>query len=168
MRLFAAVPIEIEDKMKIKRFADSVAESGVTGNYIDPVNYHVTLAYIGETDMPEIAFRTVSTFDFFKFTSTIDLFCNFDRTLWVGPEEHGLLYRLVRLTANKMCCAGFEIENRPIVPHITICKNAELPKRYREPFLLPFKLMVSKVSIMNSIDTGSGVKYEELFSIDLK
>jgi 2'-5' RNA ligase len=121
-RLFVALPLP-ED------VADRVLElqSGLRGAHWAPFdNFHLTLAFIGETDRHglEDAASALASVEAPAFDLRLSG-CGFfgDRNphaVWVGVEPNDRLTHLQGKIAAALRRAGFEIEKRKFVPHVTI------------------------------------------------
>lgn len=65
MRIFIAVQFSEPARKSVIDCMDSLRRQGVRGNYTRPENLHLTMAFIGETDQPEVA-MTVSRLSVMK------------------------------------------------------------------------------------------------------
>lgn len=121
-RLFAglAIPEIVADAL-------SVLQSGIDGaRWRPPENFHLTLAFIGETDRHgfSAAIDALSAIDAPSFElrlSGVGFFGDKQpRTLWAGVEPSPALDHLQAKTERALRRAGFDLEKRKFKPHVTL------------------------------------------------
>jgi len=167
MRLFTCINLSKKEKSKIKRYADLLKIANVGGRFVDYDNYHITLAFIGETDDADTAASVLRGINVFPFTLTVNAVGSFKDVLWVGPTDSEEITRLMRLTANRLRCSGYDIEKQKPEPHITISRATKIPRGMLIPLIEPVEVSVNRISLMRSDFFGSSVRYTEIFGKDL-
>lgn len=169
MRLFVAIPLP-------EIIADAVAQlqSGLAAaRWTDPAQFHMTLAFIGETDRRglEDAHAALSE----CLTPAFDLSlsgCGFfggerPRTLWVGTAKSEELSRLQAKVEAGLRRAGFDIERRRFAPHVTIARLGAISQDEAARFAASHNLFsvgpfpVGSFSLFESLSGGEGPHYEE-------
>ena len=97
--------------------------------WVDPMNIHLTLAFLGDTEEERIEIAAVmlkqkcNGFGEFDFQlSGTDVFKNLrdPRVIVIGIKEFDRLRVLNELVKTGLKDTGFKIEERPFKPHITI------------------------------------------------
>lgn len=98
----------------------------------DPRDYHITLVFLGAVNPQQIdevkqAVATVCTHHA-SFTVTLDGLGTFGRKdrpriLWAGVSADQGLYDLQRKVNEACRTVGFELDQRPYTPHITLAKK---------------------------------------------
>jgi 2'-5' RNA ligase len=147
-------------------------------NWIDTVNIHITLAFLGDTEEERIEvagsmLRNIcSGFGEFDFNiAGTGIFRNFrdPRVIWAGIEESEKLMKLNKEIFNGLKYTGFIIEERPFEPHVTLgrvkfLKNHDVLKsavlKYKDTFFQ--KVQVQEVILYESILKPTGPVYIQL------
>ena len=89
MRIFIAIRFTEVFKSSILDAQDGLKEYGVRGNYTQPENLHLTLAFIGETERVEEIKAAVDAVKFEPFvirTGKMGCFNGRSRVVWLGIE----------------------------------------------------------------------------------
>jgi RNA 2',3'-cyclic 3'-phosphodiesterase len=184
-RLFVGVRISVAAANTLAGCAETLArrarDAGVDLKWVAPINYHVTLAFLGWTgteaigpvcDALEAAAAGESRFTFRA--ARLGGFPSLDRAsvLWAGIEDGGTLGRLAQSIGEVMAGLGFARETRPYHPHVTI---ARLPssRAIREVVLPMAEQMfgdtkVDGVTLFESETKSTGSVYRELEKIAFK
>ena len=152
--------------------------------WVDPVNIHLTLAFLGDTEEERIEIAAVmlkqkcngfGEFDFLLLGT--DVFKNLrdPRVIVIGIKEFDRLRVLNELVKTGLKDTGFKIEERPFKPHITIgrikyLKNHEdlklaLEKYNDKPIQ---KVTIKEVILYESILKSTGAIYKPLGIFKLK
>ena len=128
VRLFIAVEISDEVKEKIAKIQSELPSDKI--KIVDPKLIHITLKFLGETDESKI--NRIKEALSSLLTPQISLKCKgvgvfpdekFIRAVWVGLEEDEGFQKLKGLAdeiEKKMVALGFEKNDYPFSPHITI------------------------------------------------
>jgi RNA 2',3'-cyclic 3'-phosphodiesterase len=97
--------------------------------WVDPVNFHLTLAFLGDIEEERIKIaglllkRECSGFGEFTFTlKGAGLFKSIHdpRVIWIGIAEPERLISLSEKILSGLKDTGFRVEDRPFRPHITL------------------------------------------------
>ena len=143
-RLFVGVRVSVAVSNALAGCAETLArrarDAGVDLRWVAPVNYHVTLAFLGWTGVEAIgrvcdalaaaiagesrtAFRT----------ARLGAFPSLEHgsVLWAGIEDGAALTGLARSIGAAMAGLGFQQEVRPFHPHVTIAR-LRTPRAIRE------------------------------------
>ena len=129
-RLFVALSLP-----EIVADALTTLQYGVDGARWRPEeNFHLTLAFIGETDRHgfDDAVDALSQIDAPAFDlclSGIGFFCDRKpRALWAGTKPCDGLVHLQSKVETALRRAGFELERRKFVPHVTLAYLKNVPQ----------------------------------------
>ena len=171
------IGIKIDPEGTLTRMISSLKSVLANDNikWVDPANIHITLAFLGDTKEEKIKVATMMLrqvckgFGQFNFTlSGTGLFKSFrdPRVIWAGIENSKELVELNSLILKGLRESGFNIEDRPFRPHITIgriksIKDSDLLRktldRYKD---VTFQSVpVSEIILFESILKPSGPVY---------
>ena len=117
----------------------------IQGRFIPPENYHITLAFIGETLEMSIPL-TIDAID--EATKNLDGILlkpdqlgkfgrSEDATLWLGFAENPELSALAAHIRESLYDYGIVYDHKPFRAHATIARRAKLPKGALPPFSFP-------------------------------
>ncbi len=153
MRLFAAV---LPDEAAVGALACAARElraDSVRGNFVVPENYHVTLAFIGETERATEAIEALRAVESDAFTLTLAQVGKFSRTrgdiYWYGVRTCAALEALYARTQAELTARGFELETRAFKPHVTLARDVvrKSDKEIRSPEI---QFKVTDIALMRS------------------
>lgn len=126
MRLFVAINFSNELKARLLDARNKLSLCSRNGSFSNPENLHLTLVFIGECNTNEVlAVKSImDSFSFPAFSIQLDKIGKFVREggdiWWVGIKADAALFELQSTLTKKLIEQGFEIEQRPYKPHITI------------------------------------------------
>lgn len=171
MRLFVALPLPEDARARL-----AALQSGVPGaRWVAPENLHVTLRFIGETDLhgAEDLDAGLAGIRAPAFGLTLARVGYFDRgryahTLWAGverPEPVAFLRDKIESVAVR---AGFEPERRKFSAHVTLARLDDVPSVRLGPYLEtrhgfaagPYP--ITHFTLFESHPGGDGVHYEPI------
>jgi len=166
MRLFVALPFPEDVKNRLMKTGQELLASCRSANLTKKENLHLTLAFIGETNDHRSAIRALSGIEQSAFSLTLKGSGHFGDLYWVGVEKNEALLQLMKKTQTSLRTAGFPIEQRENIPHVTIARRVETdrpPKIAFDEITFPchaFHLMVSE-------RIGGKLTYRSLYRKDL-
>jgi RNA 2',3'-cyclic 3'-phosphodiesterase len=177
-RLFIAVKVNPEDEL-LRIISSLKAALGAENiKWVDPVNIHLTLSFLGDTeekhirDINSMLTDKCSGFGEFDFNLTgTGVFKNFrdPRVLWAGIQSSGKLLMLNNIIAAGLKENGFEIEGRQFKPHLTLGRVKSVRDTENLKTVLErdkdnqFQIVhVSEVILFESILTQTGPIYKPL------
>lgn len=183
-RLFIGVRISVAASNALAGCAETLArrarDAGVDLRWVAPVNYHVTLAFLGWTGVETIGrvcdalAEAVAGEGRMTFrTARLGAFPALDHAsvLWAGIEDGAALTRLARSIGAAMAGLGFPEEARPFHPHVTIAR-LRTPRAIREIVLPMAEQMfgdtrIEAVTLFESETKSIGSVYREVQKIAL-
>lgn len=102
----------------------------IPGRLVPPPNFHITVRFVGKVDpvaydrlLASLATRSLVE-PFRVRLGGLDAFPNRRRAtvVWVGVEADPALEDLAMIVEDAVVAAGFEPEERPFVPHLTVAR----------------------------------------------
>lgn len=171
MRLFIAILFDDPVIDQLSCGMASLKQQSIQGNFTRPENFHLTLAFLGETNQVEKAKRAINTVSFPSFSLLMNRLGYFERTggniYWVGMARNPLLSDLHHRLSSALSEDGFRLENREYRPHLTLGRQVLLvpqfnPQKWESEYL-PIHTPVTKVSLMKSERIQGKLTYTELF-----
>jgi 2'-5' RNA ligase len=184
LRCFISIELPQALKQKITSVIERLVKTGADVRWVVPENLHVTLKFLGPTpgnlipDIEEKLRRAAGAHGRFTLKlSGAGAFPNErrPRVVWIGLVDSDELLGLQRDIDASMEELGFEREDRPFSPHLTLGRvksprgNIALAKELDA--LRGFDIgvvEVGSVSLMKSELSPKGSKYTELFAAPLK
>jgi 2'-5' RNA ligase len=141
-------------------------ERGVRGNATVPENMHLTLAFIGDFDDPELVKEIVESIEIKPFEIRLRGIGAFRDLWWVGLEQSAPLMAVSRRLRRALAEAGVTYDRKKFSPHITIIRraNGRLSDAEAEA-LMPLagaSMVVNHISLMRSDRGKHGMIYTEL------
>lgn len=167
MRLFIAVRFTPEIKELLKAAAVQLKQQSVSGNFTDPENLHLTLAFIGESDRISLLRDCLDRSGLPPFSIALEGFGHFGTVWWIGIQRSRALELLAGKLRSALRESGFPIEERPFKPHITIARNVVASQKIRLA-VPPASMPVTCISLMKSERIGGRLIYSELYGKQLK
>lgn len=128
-RLFLAIDLDDATRAALIELQNRWRTAGADVGWVRPEGLHLTLVFLGETPadrVPEVATRLdtcVAGRSSFEFEVVgWDVFGRPERprVLWAGVRAPPDLADLQRTLADSLRGAGFPIESRPFIPHVTL------------------------------------------------
>lgn len=110
---------------------DGLKEYGVRGNYTQPENLHLTLAFIGETERVEEIKAAVDAVKFEPFvirTGKMGCFNGRSRVVWLGIEGEDRVKAIAQQLRRNLDQRGIDYAKGKFSPHITLVRQpSEMP-----------------------------------------
>ncbi len=185
MRLFIAIELPGEIKRGIAAIQEQLRKSGADATWTRPEGIHLTLKFLGEVaeaKVPEIktamAGAVQGSAQFRLEAAGAGAFPNSKnpRVLWLGVRgDREKLAALQSSVEGAMIKLGFEAEERPFSPHLTLARIKYLKPRFSWQQAIEGirdvnlgEIGVDAVSLMQSELKPSGAVYTEMEKIELK
>lgn len=184
-RLFIGIPVESEKAaLQTKEWRFLPELTGTVLKWTKPENWHITLIFLGSTPhtlidrlQNLINESFAETPEFHTQITGIGVFPNTHspKVLWLGVEDLQPLIPGYSRLANLLVENGFDLENKPFKPHLTLARvrnsaNGKsiqaLLDRYQNSNFGLFS--IKSVVLYESISTTDGPVYKPLFVKKLK
>lgn len=163
MRIFIAIRFTEAFKYSILDAQDGLREYGVRGNYTQPENLHLTLAFIGETERVAEIKAAVDAVKFEPFvirTGKLGCFNGRSRVLWLGIEGEDKVKTIAQQLRRNLDKCGIDYAKGKFSPHITLVRQpSEVPL---EVEVESESMTVSEISVMNSERINGRLVYTAL------
>ncbi len=167
MRLFVAICFSPEIREVLLGAIDGLRGQAVSGNFTRPENLHLTLAFIGESNDPDLAAAAMDAAAVPPFSLAINGLGHFGDLWWTGVEKNPALTSLAENLQESLQRRGFAVYKRPFKPHITLARHVEL--RRAPQLRIPRTAMtVRRISLMKSEHIRGKLIYTEIYGRDLQ
>lgn len=165
-RLFFALWPTESVRLDLNQLSQVVTQTqGIVGKIISPVNWHITLAFLGNVNIAtkpclEQAATTVTEQQFNLSLDQLGYWSN-THILWLGTSQTpaALTQLVTQLTAALSSC-GYQPENRAFHAHITLMRKVNHIKKL--PCITPIIWSIEDFCLVRSTLTTSGASYEVL------
>lgn len=126
-RLFIALELNDSVKEKIRKLVNQLQEEGCTGKWVSEENYHITLAFIGDSDEAEKIENALSKVHMESFEFTIDGTLRFHQilALKIDSEKLSTLAEQVRDSLRQ---SGISFDQKRFKAHITLARKFRGPE----------------------------------------
>jgi len=175
LRLFIAVNFTDEIKESLNVVTQEIKKHVVQGNFTHKENFHLTLAFIGETKEYESIKQAMNLAVTKTKAKTFDLliegFGKFKLkdgdTYWVGVQQNPMLSDITRALIKELKSYGFYIDDREFKPHLTlgrriIFKNGYKISDYQES-MPTMEIKVDRISLLKSERIEGKLLYTEVY-----
>lgn len=163
MRIFIAIRFTEAFKSSILDAQDGLREYGVRGNYTQPENLHLTLAFIGETERVAEIKAAVDAVKFEPFvirTGKLGSFNGRSRVLWLGIEGEDKVKTIAQQLRRNLDKCGIDYAKGRFSSHITLVRQpSEMPLDVE---VESESMTVSEISVMNSERINGRLVYTAL------
>lgn len=163
MRIFIAIRFTEAFKSSILDAQDGLKEYGVRGNYTQPENLHLTLAFIGETERVEEIKAAVDAVKFEPFvirTGKMGCFNGRSRVVWLGIEGEDRVKAIAQQLRRNLDQRGIDYAKGKFSPHITLVRQ---PSEFPLDIDVESESMtVSKIYVMKSERINGRLVYTAL------
>ena len=131
MRLFIALEIPAAARRLLARDAEIFRGLCPRGRFVPPENYHLTLAFLGETDPARLpsAEEALEGCPSSPLLLTAGEPGRFGATLWRSVRGGDDLYSLRDRLYRELRERGFPLEERAYIPHLTLARRCPLPRK---------------------------------------
>ena len=165
-RLFIAVNLNEEMKDALMDIQDTMRTYGVRGRETVPENMHLTLAFIGDFDDPELVKSVVNSIEIRPFQIKLSGVGTFRDLWWVGIENSAPLMAISRRLRRALADADIPFDRKKFSPHITIIRRADgtlsdVPAEELEESF-GASMTVDHISLMRSDRGKHGMIYTEI------
>ena len=171
MRLFIAINFSPRFTEALQDLTAELAAQARFSRPTPPENFHLTLAFIGESERADdIAALMEPSFGpaFTLATAGLGRFARSGGDVcWLGLERSKPLMSLQSELTRRLTRAGFDLEKRVFKPHLTLLRQAVFPPEFDlkaySADLPRLHERVDRVSLMSSDLSGKRPVYRELY-----
>ena len=159
MRLFAAIPLTEPVRRCLAEVQASLRQRG-RGSFPPPENFHLTLAFLGETDRePEARAVLEKMAGTGTFSLTAEGLGRFGDVWWAGVRPCPALDALALGLQASLRQAGFALEDRAWRPHITLARRYRPREIDDLPVLPPAEMTVRRAGLLESVRQAGRTVY---------
>lgn len=175
-RLFIAIPLEFQIKEELLH---SIKTRELTGLKITSYeNLHLTVCFLGDVkdaDLPDLtsrlkaAYQDLPAFDLQFDRITLAPFNRPPNMIWALLKNNADFLRLAKLAVSACSAVAPEIENKEVLPHVTLARFKDITPVeaiiIEQPSITLIK--VKQVRLVESQLTSNGPIYEDMEKISL-
>ena len=168
MRLFIGIAFEETVKRQIAEIQEQIRPKIECANFTYPDNFHLTISFIGETDRISDIRKLAKEISERHATFSIEItkagsFRKGNREIiWVGSHPEKRLTALAADMAQTLTENGFSVDTRPIVPHITLAREAVVTDK-SETIFVPIKVEADSLTLFHSTRVNGKLTYLPLY-----
>lgn len=166
MRLFFAMTFDDASKSKLKLIQDKLKQKGMEGRYTRKDNFHITLAFIGESTNEEAQqltkiLHTVTPSCDQIVVDHLGTFHQSGRQLaWLGIKNNPTIAERQNALIETLEHHGFVTESRTYVPHITLARHVEKQAPLDEVLISPLTIPIYSIALMESKTIEGQLSYQ--------
>ncbi|MBN2558541.1 MAG: RNA 2',3'-cyclic phosphodiesterase [Clostridia bacterium] len=176
MRLFIGIMVDETTGQKLNSLTREIAEGFRKWRPTDPSNYHITIKFIGETDMDTLevikgcvktAARGIEKFN----TRTIgagSFARNNGQTVFYKVKKEDRLEKLYKMVCCELRRSGISSSEQKFFPHITVAREVALKDGFSFPVQKDIILDVDSISVMESTRLNGKLIYIPEFTVRLE
>lgn len=181
LRTFLAIDSNDELKELQEETLSKLDRMGFKANWTKPENIHLTLFFLGNQTMhnlAEIAYKLgerisgFPTFVFDVYEIGFFEFKNEPKIIWFGVSEEKKLNGLYNESKGSLINAGLDVKEEHFVPHITVGRIKNYPEHWKSLLksisFESIRIPVDSIGIYSSKLTKKGPIYSKLYSIDFE
>lgn len=175
LRLFIAVNFPDDIKYHLYELTNELKKNTVKGRFTRKDNFHLTLAFIGETKQKDKVIQamdqTVENAGIEAFVLNIGGFGRFrgrdGDIFWVGVEKNPVLSYLAEALKQELIKYEFKVDEKEFKPHLTLGREVRLKPGYRvedfEKIIPSMTLYTEGISLMKSERIDGKLVYTEIY-----
>ncbi|MFU0827403.1 MAG: RNA 2',3'-cyclic phosphodiesterase [Lachnoclostridium sp.] len=175
LRLFIAINFPDDIKLRLSQLTDELKKNTVRGCFTRKDNFHLTLAFIGETRHKEEVIKAMDYGVEMAETEPFDLnIGGFGRfkgrdgdIFWVGVENNPALSGLYEALKKELKKYEFKVDEKQFKPHLTLGRQVRLKPGYTindfEKQIPSLTVHTKGISLMKSERIEGRLVYTELY-----
>ena len=167
MRLFIAVNTSPEVKKAMLAAQDNLRRFAPGAVYVPENNFHITLAFIGESMRTAEIVKAINAADAHSFEVSVGGLGHFGSLYYVPVSDGGELSDLAESVRHQLERRRIDFDRKPFKPHITLARRVE-PDGTPEKGNGAVVMTVADITLFKSERTPEGImKYTPLYSRSL-
>ncbi|MFC7373318.1 RNA 2',3'-cyclic phosphodiesterase [Fictibacillus iocasae] len=181
--VFLALPLTLHVKEELFQLSERIKRTIAMSKWVHPQDYHLTLVFLGKADdkkLEKLSSLIMNHVSCKPFMLRIQCLGSYGRPmqpriLWAGIEKNAALECLQSQLAELCRKSGFQIEERPFSPHITLARTYDpeaepLLKTVNELWPIPEKVIAAPANHFVLFETvlGKEPKYHVMKTYPLK
>ena len=174
MRTFVALELPEQFKDETAGVARQLS-AVIDARYIPRENYHITLAFLGETTEAQVRDAIDALEEVVSAATPIPLLPDgigkfgksHNATLWLGIAKAPELIEFAERLRQALNERGIDFDEKAFLPHITLARHADIPKTQLPQLLFPQEAVANKVTLFKSTLAKDGATYKPLHTVKL-
>lgn len=176
MRVFIAVELPEVWREELCLAGQALRRLGVRGRFTRQENFHLTLAFLGEVPDPNGVAAVLDRLEAAPFpletTEANRFVLRGGEIWWVGVAPHPALLETQAKLCDGLREAGFVLDRRPFLPHITLARRVFSPGQVGPEaltgLLFPMETTVRHLTLMSSQLSRGGSVYTPIHRTPLR
>jgi 2'-5' RNA ligase len=166
MRLFFALTFDDLTRKKLTHYQKELQKNGITGRNTRTENFHITLAFIGESSPAQ---QVVLSDILHQLTAKcgpimIDHLGSFrlkaGQLVWAGIADSPSLSLLQSQLSSKLANEGFVSDSHAYLPHITLARQVKGDAKPEQISIEPYRVHARSVALMSSQYIDNQIVYQ--------
>lgn len=121
MRLFLALELPGPALDQLQRLQGSLKKYG-RGKFVPRQNLHLTMVFLGDAE-PEAVLQALAGISAHRQTLLLTGLGRFGDLVYAAARNTSALCQLQQSLTHALSAAGFSLEDRSFLPHITLCRK---------------------------------------------
>lgn len=175
MRTFIALELPESFRSQMAGLSRQLSAQ-IKGRFTPPENYHVTLAFLGDTSERDVQCAMDALDKACEQSAAVPIECNGlgkfgkarDATLWLGLRPNDSLVQLTENVRAALTKRDIAFDDKPFKAHVTLARRANIPKGALPELPFPQHDYAHTVTLFKSELDSSGARYFPLYSVRLK
>lgn len=172
MRVFVAVKLDEDIKRGIAKISDKIEKTCLGGRYTDPINYHITLEFIGEIEPNRLVDIKKAMDDVAEkcqpFDVKIEGIGRFEKgssaIVWIGASLGRFgLFELNNKLLRHLEELGIDTGKKKFNPHITVGRKVILSDSFENLESGKFIQKVDRIVLMESARKNGKLLYTQIY-----
>jgi 2'-5' RNA ligase len=180
MRLFIAIRFSKKTADAVGDVMSKLRKQGMTGNFTDPRNLHMTLVFIGETERAPEIIDAMNAVRVPRMKVSFDRVGHFGDLYWIGSGKDPVLSSYVRSLRGELDRRGIRYDRRAFRPHVTLVRRARIAgtpesrtdhgrdSGWHAPEIKIPGMYVAAVSLMRSDRVDGKIRYTEIARVEAR
>lgn len=128
MRLFVSIPMNHQMKHSLVELQKEMVRKGYRGNYTRRDNLHMTVAFIGDFEDPDLVLSAMERVSVPDVTLELVKLGHFGDLYWAGTREDSKLEEYALVLRNEFREERIPFDPHPFLAHITVARRVAAPK----------------------------------------
>ncbi|QHQ63049.1 RNA 2',3'-cyclic phosphodiesterase [Anaerocolumna sedimenticola] len=179
LRLFIAINFSDDIKLNLFQLTEILKKNTSRGHFTARENFHLTLAFIGETKDKEHVIEAIdNAVEKGKIHAFQLEFGGFGRfkgrdgdIFWVGVKKHPVLTESNNELIRELKTFEFKVDDKEFKPHLTLGRGIVLKNGYTikdfEQIIPPMTMTVKEIGLMKSERINGRLVYTEVYHKNL-
>jgi len=177
VRIFVALPLPDDVRMKLDRWLTPLRSNSPELRWVRTELIHLTIRFLGDVGQDEIAHidQILSSNRLTGSEFTLDRSGTFTRgrehlpsVYWISGKWSSGLFDIARILSEVKGDRKMPKRTRRFNPHLTIARQGRYNERVEIPAPGPWKGVLNRIVVFNSILSSKGPDYSEIFSYKLE